>query len=353
MTGGNIVLRTGLLITTLGFAAVALAHHSPNLHFDRNDIAEISGTISSAAWRNPHTELIVSAPDSQGREVSWVVDARGASQFLRAGLTRDIFQVGDAIRVRGFRGRRNRNAIFSTNILIADGRELVSDNFASPRWTTERAIMLVSGEPPRPASGTAASDDRGIFRVWSRDRSDHGIRGTGRSLWLDSYPLTDRASAVQAGWDRIADNPYIRCETGMPAIMDLGTPMEFVADGDDIVLYLEEQDQVRRIHMTGTSDEGRGTPLGHSVGAWEGDSLVVTTTDVDWPWFDQSGVPQSRDVRFVERFTPSTDGRVLTYSVTVTDPATFTEPVELVRYWIYDPDEALVPYNCVWERDDL
>jgi len=347
------MVRASFLLAILGVASSAAGHHSPNLHFDRSETAVISGVIEVVAWRNPHTELIVRAQDQGADDEPWVIDARGATQFLRAGLSREMFRVGDPIQVAGFRGRRNRNAIFSTNILLADGRELVSDNFAAPRWAPERAVMLVSGEAPAPVSEASVDDARGIFRVWSRDRSNFGIQGTGRSLWLDSYPLTDAARSAQASWDRVADNPYIRCQTGMPAIMDLGTPMQFVEEGDDIVLYLEEQDTVRRIHMNDADVAGAASPLGHSVGRWEGDSLVVTTSDVDWPWFDQSGVPQSRDVRFVERFTPSPDGRMLSYTITVTDPATFTEAVELQRHWVWLPGEQIQPYNCTWDRDDL
>ena len=345
--------RAGLCLIGLGFSLNAAAHHSPNLHFDRGDVAEISGELVNVAWRNPHTELTVATLDENGREILWLIDARGATQFLRAGLGPEMFQVGDPIQVAGFRGRRNRNALFSTNILLADGRELVSENFAEPRWTVDRAVMTVS--PDRDLSGVGGSiEAEGIFRVWGRDRSDHGIQGTGRSLWKETYPLTARAQAVQAGWDRVADNPYIRCETGMPAIMDLGTPMEFVLEGDVVVLYLEEQDTVRRIHMaSAAAAPEEGSPLGHSVGHWDNEALVVTTSHIDWPWFDQSGVPQSGAVAFAERFTPSPDGSVLDYEITVTDPATFTEPVLLQRRWVWEPGEQRRPYNCIWERDDL
>ena len=344
-----------LLVLGLGFSLSAAAHHSPNLHFDRSEVTEIAGEIRDVAWRNPHTELTVAVVDENGDEVLWLVDARGASQFRRVGLDEDMFRVGDQIRVAGFRGRRNRNAVFSTNMLLADGRELVSDNFAEPRWTTAGAINLVSRDVAPVSTEDLPTDVEGIFRVWGRDRSGYGIQGTGRSLWKDSYPLTERARAAQSGWDLVADNPYIRCETGMPAIMDLGTPMEFLREGDEIVLYLEEQDSVRRIHMSADaapSDEA-GTPMGFSIGHWEDDALVVTTTHVDWPWFDQSGVPQTDAVEFVERFTPSADGGVLSYAITVTDPGTFTEPVLLERHWVWEPNEELRPYNCVWERDDL
>ena len=141
----------------------------------------------------------------------------------------------------------------------------------------------------------------------------------------------------------------------MPAIMDLTTPMEFIQEGGDIVLYLEEQDSVRRIHMTDTEAprQAAATPMGYSTGRWDGETLVVTTTHVGWPWFDQSGVPQTEAVEFVERFAPSADGRILTYEIIVTDPETFTEPVLLERHWVWAPTLQRRPYNCVWERNDL
>ena len=346
---------TRLLFVGVGLSTGALAHHSPNLHFDRSDIAEVTGEIVDVAWRNPHTEITVVVAGENGQEVEWLVDTRGATQFLRVGLDQEMFQVGDSIQVAGFRGRRNRTAIFSTNILLSDGRELVADNFAEPRWAPSRAVNLVSRDQTLPSAEALPSDVEGIFRVWGRDRSNYGIQGTGRSLWKDSYPLTASAQAAQAGWDRVADNPYIRCETGMPAIMDLGTPMEFIQEGLDIVLYLEEQDSVRRIHMAAAeaSADPEPTPMGYSVGRWEDETLVVMTSAVNWPWFDQSGVPQTDAAQFVERFTPSGDGRILTYEITVTDPGTFTEPVLLERHWVWEPTLQRRPYNCVWERSDL
>ncbi|MED5535120.1 MAG: DUF6152 family protein [Pseudomonadota bacterium] len=339
----------------VSFSASAVAHHSPNLHFDRNEVTEVSGEISEVAWRNPHTEITVLATDEDGEEILWLVDARGASQFLRAGLDEDMFRVGEHIQVAGFRGRRNRNAVFSTNILLADGRELVADNFAQPRWAADRVVNLVTRDPTPISTEDLPSNGEGIFRVWGRDRSNYGIQGTGRSLWKDSYPLTEQAQVAQASWDRVADNPYIRCETGMPAIMDLGTPMQFVQEGGDIVLYLEEQDSVRRIHMTSDTApiDGNRTSMGYSVGHWENETLVVVTTSVNWPWFDQSGVSQTELVEFIERFTPNSDGSILNYTVTVTDSNIFTEPVLLERHWVWEPNEELRPYNCVWERNDL
>ncbi|HET9269909.1 MAG TPA: hypothetical protein VFO31_17155, partial [Vicinamibacterales bacterium] len=49
----------------------------------------------------------------------------------------------------------------------------------------------------------------------------------------------------------------------------------------------------------------------------------------------------------VERYTPTPDGTRLTMRMTVTDPDTFTQPVELQRSWVWRPGETVKPYNCV------
>ena len=66
-----------------------------------------------------------------------------------------------------------------------------------------------------------------------------------------------------------------------------------------------------------------------SVGRWDGGTLVVDTTDIDYPHFDGRGIPLARGARVEERFTMNADGSRLDYTMKVTDPATFTEPVTL------------------------
>jgi hypothetical protein len=136
---------------------------------------------------------------------------------------------------------------------------------------------------------------------------------------------------------------------GMPTIMQQPFPIEFVDQGNEIHLRIEEYDLVRIISMTGEGPDPSvpSTILGDGVGRWEGDALVVTTTNIDWPYsFGQVGIPQTEAVELTERFTVVDDGGRLEYQITSTDPETFTEPLTLTKSFFWVPGLELLPYEC-------
>jgi hypothetical protein len=66
--------------------------------------------------------------------------------------------------------------------------------------------------------------------------------------------------------------------------------------------------------------------MGDSRGRWEGDTLIVETTNVnDWDWFDGAGTIHSDAMTLVERYTMR-DANTLDYRITITDPNVFTRP---------------------------
>jgi hypothetical protein len=218
-----------------------------------------------------------------------------------------------------------------------------------PRWADaaigdESLLMARAGDSSRP--------ELGIFRVWSHTRAEARLfpEATDPAFDILSYPLTEAARAAVAAFDRATDNPTANCvPKGMPTIMEAPYPIQFVQQADgNIVLLLEEYDLERRIRMsTGVPAQTPApSPLGYSVGRWEGRTLAVATSRINWPYFSQLGIPQSPDVAIVERFTPTPDGSRLDYEMTVTDGATFTKPVVLKQYWLYLPGVQLLPYEC-------
>jgi hypothetical protein len=133
----------------------------------------------------------------------------------------------------------------------------------------------------------------------------------------------------------------------MPLIMQQPNPIEFVDNGEEIILRIEEFDTVRRIALTAPS----AVPLprmllGNSFGRWEGNTLVVTTNGISWPYFDQWGLRQIEAMETVERFTLDAAGSRLDFEMTVNDPWLFTEPVVLRKSWRWLPSDRVMPFNC-------
>lgn len=334
----KIIIVFGCIINS----SFTFAHHSPTVHFDRSRTVEFTGELMNIIWKNPHVMMTVQSTNSNGTVVEWELEYLAPSFLSRQGIKPELFRIGDIIRVAGFPGRKNEHAIFTTNILTANGQELFDFQVAEARFTDNTVgLTFAEYQETQKVHTPVPADD--IFRVWSTDVS---LIGPARAMWQDNYPLTESAQVIHENWDPVTDNPYIRCENGMLAIMDQFYPMEIEKLGDDIVIQLEELDTTRTIYMTGSYPAPTANPYGHSVGRWDHDTLVVDTTHVTWPWFDQTGVPQTDTIQFHERFSLSQDGIRLNYSVRAIDPNTFSEPVTLTRDWVWLPGETRQPYEC-------
>jgi hypothetical protein len=341
MVAEALMARKLLAAVVLGsclLPAAVRAHHSGS-EYSRN-VVEIEGTLLAVSWRNPHVHFTVRAPDPSGKVLTWDIEANSLSILRRTDATPENLKVGDKIKVAGTPSDRAPNRMWAMHILTAGGREIVLGPGVPPRWGT----TALGSKSTWFEGGTDADKTAGIFRVWSTQF------GAGGGLWRRDYPLTDTASKARAGFNRLTDSVAPGCRPkGMPTIMEQPYPLEFVRKGENILLRLEEYDTVRTIVMSPTAnlDAQPKTLLGRSKGRWDGGTLVVTTSRIDWRYFDPSGIPLGPAATIVERFTPSSDGTRLNYTMTVTDPATFTQPVELSRSWVWRRGETVKPYDCV------
>ena len=263
------------------------------------------------------------------------------------GINAEIVKVGDRVKIAGWPTRRPVNELFATNMLLPAGKEVLLTPRATSQWSDETlgvADAWVSD------GGAGITDDfgDGIFRVWSTNMANPESFPLFRDVEA-SYPLTDHARTARESWDPVADNPYLGCTPmGMPRVMGQPYPIEFVDNGEEIGLRIELYDIERTIYMNnGPKAEGLSrSSQGHSVGRWDGDTLVVTTTRVNWPYFDQSGVPLTEAAEIVEQFTPDRDSGRLHYTMTVTDSSVFTAPVILEKYWTWRRGEQIQQYEC-------
>lgn len=312
----------------------SVAHHSIALY--SNEVIELEGQLARIDWQNPHIKFELSVSNPDGTEKRW--DLESSSIFLRQqdGVTRELFHLGDKVKVAGRRSTRNASALLATNMLLPDGREARLWPQAKARFVDDE--KLIKGESRQI---DAATENRGIFRVWLPP-----LPGA-----LSGLPYKAAAVAARQDFDLLAFAR--RCEPeGMPRIMHTNAfPRELIDRGSEITLRTELFDTVRTIHMD-RSEPPAGEPasrLGYSVGAWEGGVLVVRTTLIDWPFFDSLGTPQSENVEITERFTLSEDQQRLDLEMTIVDSSTFESPAVVRAQW--QPfDGAIQRYDCQAER---
>ncbi len=335
-----------LTMTTAGVlvALPALAHHSTLGIFDKEHIVEIEGVVTEALWRNPHASYKVEVTSDDGGTVEWEVETGSISTLRLRGVDADMAHVGDRVRFAGESSKRGLPEMFAMNMLLADGREVLLTARSAPRWPEGMAGNLYRAVVDESIATEARRSANGIFRVWSTvfgDRASFPLYGDGVG------PLTAAAEAQRASFDP-ATSPYLGCDPrGMPYLMTNPYPFEFEQRGDDIVLHTELYDAERVIHMNALpAADVPYSRLGHSTGRWEGNTLIVETDHIDAPYLYGDGTPQSRDIRLVERFAVNAAAERLDYTLTVTDPATFPEPVTFTRYWAWRPEIRREPYNC-------
>ena len=339
---GGRLLFVGLAMTGAFFSwpAVVSAHHSVAGYVE--EITEAEGELVALEWRNPHIRIAVKVMNTDGVEEIRIMHGNSVTTVQREGITRDVFKIGERVRVAARQSSRDELDFLATNILFSDGREVLLWG-GQPRWSEEiiggRDLLAERG-PIRDSSG----DGEGIFRVWSVSRDASIVRV------VSHLPFQESAIAARESWDMF-DNFAIRCEPeGMPRIMINPLPFEFVDQGDQITLRMELYDIERTIHMN-RSEPPPNTPashLGYSTGEWQDGVLVVRTSRINWPYFDNIGTPQSEAVEFVERFTLSDDQSRLDFHITVTDPQTFTEPATIESYW-RNLGESIPVYDCQTE----
>ena len=333
------------LATLLIFSLVPIAttaHHS-RAEFARGTMREIEGEVVQVLWRNPHVMLSIRTHSADGSEEMWEMEAGDAGTLARRGLTDEYIRAGDQVRAAGLTSDRRENWLTLDHVMLSNGTELVFGGGGS-RWSTE---YLGGGRRAETVVAGAEAAPEGIFRVWFRE-------GRPRYDVIEQPPLTPAARAAWEAYDPLRDDPVLDCVLpGMPRVMTMtgSRPIEFEQRGEGILLHSENYNRTRIIHMGAeeNADQVAATPLGYSRGRWDGNTLIVTTNRVSWPYFELPplyGIPQSEEVEIVERFTLGENE--LAYDFWANDPVNFTQPIEQENFfiWKWDPDIRIRINEC-------
>ena len=335
-------MKTFLSVALLLLPVVASAHHS-RVEYIYGAMHEVEGEVVRVVWRNPHIMIVVRSVTALGSELEWVLEGPGAGTVRHEGLIDGYISEGDHVRAAGRRSDRREHWLRLAHVLGPNGIELVFTS-AEPRWSAD----FIGGS--REQEDDVATDElppEGIFRVWV---------WTGSTPYevTEQPPLAPEAMAAYQAYDPLRDDPVLECTLpGMPRVITIAgsRPLEFRQRGEDILIHSQNYNRTRVIHMDAGVDpsEVEATPLGYSRGRWEDETLVVSTSRINYPFFDLPpwwGIPQTEAIEIVERFT--LDGDTLVYDFWAYNPTTFTEPIDKPGFltWTWQPGLKVETDHC-------
>jgi hypothetical protein len=152
------------------------------------------------------------------------------------------------------------------------------------------------------------------------------------------------------GENWIDRDPELKCYLpGIPRAMYMPYPFQIVQSTNKIEMAFTFAGAARTIHLDKVEGPPDDTYMGHSVGRWEGDTLVVDVRNFNVKnWFDRAGNFHSTSLHLVERFTPITPDAI-NYEVTIEDPEVFARPwrIAMPLYRRLEPNIQLVDYPCI------
>jgi Family of unknown function (DUF6152) len=307
-----------VLAAAASFGAPAFAHHSQAM-FDTTREILVEGTVAQFNWMNPHMYLIVETEGPDGEPMRVEGEGLAITQALVDGLRREALMPGTPVVMRANPNRGSGNQVRILDVTTQDGE--IHPFYAS----NSRDRTLTPAES--------------LEGHWAPNRAALGA-GFGA---MARFPITPEARAAQQ--ELLADGLCFVEPVPFLAVLD---EMRSIEIGDDeVTLHFENSgDHVyRTVHMnSGHPADLEPSRHGHSIGHWEGDTLVIDTTAYE-PNASGNGanVPSSAQKHTVERLTLTEARTRLRYEITVEDPVYLTQPATLTQQWDHRPDLQFSP----------
>jgi hypothetical protein len=220
-------------------------------------------------------------------------------------------------------------------------------------------VILASAAAAACATVSAQEPARPDFTgLWTAHREPGQGRASGFGNPQAGLPLTEEGRRRIADYGKLLGperaNPAAYCvDYGVPTVMEMpgGYPLEFIQKPDQLTIIYEVENETRRIYIGERQlapEKRLPSRDGYSEGHWEGDTLVVKTTDL-LDGQDQSGHPHSEMATLEERFSLGRDDKgtkLISWEATLTDPIYYTAPVKMQRKYEPLADGFIIPYRC-------
>ena len=309
-----------------------LGHHS-DAGLDMESVTTIEGTVNEYFWRNPHVYFTVETTDENGETVEWELQMGSTITTGRRGWTRDTLAPGDRISVEA------HAALNGQPYGIVESVE------------KESGVIAATGFYRPEVTATTTT----LEGKWMANSSELvSYPGGFDGFFSANLSLTAEGRDARAAYDPLSlDNPEATCvgrpTPGMLVSSNL-YPIEIIFNDDEtIVIRTDYWDETRTVYMDGREhpDISERFQEGHSIGSWDGDTLVVDTrnfSDHRSPY--QIGVPSGGQKHVVERYRLIEEGTRIAVAFALEDPEYIAETMTHSRELIYSPHLESQPFDC-------
>lgn len=265
-----------------------------------------------------------------------MVVAATASAFITRSMTRPAEAQGPAI-ARTPDGKPNFNGIWQA---LNEAHWDVQAHEARP------GAVMQPGVYPYEYARVPAAPVLALGAAGAVPGSIGVVEGDGQIPYTPEAAAIRRANAEN--W--IDRDPELKCYLpGIPRAMYMPYPFQIVQSNYKVHMAFAFNSTGRTIHLDEVEPPPDFTYMGHSVGRWEGDTLVVEVDNFNGKnWFDRAGNFHGEQMKLTERFTPISSDAIR-YEATIEDPGTFTRPwkISMPLYRRLDTNMQLLEFRCI------
>ena len=330
------------LLANLGYA-----HHGSTSQFDQNQAIHVEGVVTKIRLVNPHSYVYFDVTNEDGSVDAWRCEMRAGGLLKSNGWTEEMFAGGARISIEGAPARREPHGCYVRSLSL-DGGPAIQRNASLTEEDNdvERSKTLADGAP-------------NIAGNWVREARARGAGAMGGALAMGgapgmgggrpTYVPTEHGAAAVADYDR-EDNPRFHCQvTNILFDWTFDGHVNVIEQSEEkirLVYGFMEADRTIHLDWEGHPDDLQPSRLGHSIGKWEGDILVVDTVGFEPGFlFARPPTAHGEQLRIVEHFRLSDDGKTLIRDYRGEDPEYLKEPFEGQDRVVFTT-VAYQPYEC-------
>ena len=316
------------------------AHHGAGRYDPRQHVT-FEGKLTRLDFVNPHSYVYFERAGADGKVVAMKCEMRSATTLRRSGWSPEMFKAGALIKVTGYPHRDDPTACSVETLTLGDTPTLeryqqLSD--AKPVDRRKRPFRLPNGKPN--LAGEWAQEQHvlasppggrvGLVPISKAEaiRAGKLPMPSGPAGWFP--PPVTLTAAGRTAQDALrkrptSEDPRLTCRiTSILFDWVFDGAINRITQSATAIKMEYGAGLTRTVHMNMTAHPANVAPSrgGHSIGRWDGDTLVVDTVGF-LPGSLAGTLPHSDKLHVVERFTLNPTTLELTRGIVAEDPVYF------------------------------